>query len=240
VQVEISLEAARGCGFRRTGKDGFGLYLVGGAPGEPCERLPFPLTACPCCGAGIKFTRSMTQIDATSLFAETVIPFCTSPMGPRGKLYVEPQSHHHYACPLCNPHGVDGWLMWVGRQHYTAPGFMREAAERGISKRIGALPRDFKVGESWVYLAHLDAVGPWLPQYPEREAWLASATPGEFAPMHGVITVYRPRLEVVVNTTDLDELPEYAKKLAEKHGARLVKVVRNEPVQTEIPETEEE
>jgi len=63
----------------------------------------------------------------------------------------------------------------VGRQHYTAPGFMREAAERGISKRIGALPRDFKVGESWVYLAHLDAVGPWLPQYPEREAWLASA-----------------------------------------------------------------
>jgi len=45
--IETSIESERGCGYRRAGKEGFGIYLIGDTPTEPCERLPFPLVVCP-------------------------------------------------------------------------------------------------------------------------------------------------------------------------------------------------
>ena len=46
-------------------------------------------------------------------------------------------------------------LLWIGEQFYPTPGeFTREAEELGISRRISAVPRDFKLGETWVLFAH--------------------------------------------------------------------------------------
>jgi len=49
-------------------------------------------------------------------------------------------------------------LMWVGVQHYpTVEGFVKEALRVGVSKRVGVLPRDVKVG-TWIALAHPRAI----------------------------------------------------------------------------------
>ncbi|MHC4676535.1 MAG: hypothetical protein ACYTBZ_28955 [Planctomycetota bacterium] len=107
LQIEITHEDKRGCGYRKAGPKGYGLYLVGDGIFEPCERLPFPLTVCPCCGHGIEFFRGFKKIDPTKLFAPDADPTCAlnSP-------------HNHHVCPLCNPEEVAGepaGLMWVGR-----------------------------------------------------------------------------------------------------------------------------
>jgi hypothetical protein len=44
--------------------------------------------------------------------------------------------------------------MWVGETFYSPEGFVKEAKEQGISKRISAVPNHFKVGKTWVFLAH--------------------------------------------------------------------------------------
>ena len=44
--------------------------------------------------------------------------------------------------------------MWVGNQFYTPEGFIEEAMQFGISKRISAVPKNFKIGKTWVFLAH--------------------------------------------------------------------------------------
>jgi hypothetical protein len=46
-------------------------------------------------------------------------------------------------------------MLWVGNKFYTANEFRAEALRQGISKRIGAIPRGFKVGETWILLAHI-------------------------------------------------------------------------------------
>jgi hypothetical protein len=46
-------------------------------------------------------------------------------------------------------------LLWIGERFYKTPGeFSSEANELGISRRISAVPREFKRGETWVLLAH--------------------------------------------------------------------------------------
>ncbi len=50
-------------------------------------------------------------------------------------------------------------LIWVGEMFYKTPrAFLKEAAEQGISRRIRSIPRDFKLGETCVWLAHRKAV----------------------------------------------------------------------------------
>ena len=41
MEIIVSKEAPRGCGYRRTGPDGVGLYLMGKGIFEACERLAF-------------------------------------------------------------------------------------------------------------------------------------------------------------------------------------------------------
>jgi hypothetical protein len=46
-------------------------------------------------------------------------------------------------------------MIWIGEKFYKTPAdFDREGAELGISRRIAAVPRGFKIGETWVLLAH--------------------------------------------------------------------------------------
>lgn len=73
MEVTISTEQARGCGYRKPAKDGVGIYLVGDGLGAPCGLLPVPLGVCPCCGGGIKQTRGWTWITPQSLFTDAVL-----------------------------------------------------------------------------------------------------------------------------------------------------------------------
>jgi hypothetical protein len=48
-----------------------------------------------------------------------------------------------------------GGLLWIGTQFYpTIETFDAEARAMGVSRRITTVPRDFKIGETWILFAH--------------------------------------------------------------------------------------
>lgn len=49
-------------------------------------------------------------------------------------------------------------LLWIGEEFYTPDRFVEEARTMGISRRIARVPREFKLGETWVMLGHRHAV----------------------------------------------------------------------------------
>lgn len=212
MDVYISYESRRECGYRNPGKGGMGIYLIGSGVFQPCERLPFPLEACPCCGGGIKPARGFTWIDPTRLFDAFASPACSEQFG----VEVEGLDHDHEHCYLCNPAATAGdhaGLIWIGEKFYkTAGEFMSEAHRMGISRKLGALPTDFAIGKTVVYLAHRKT---WMPDPTRSESW------GQ-----AVFTAFKPiRVDIVID--DPDDVPQRAVDLAEKlgDGARLVKVI---------------
>ena len=214
VQVITSIEAARGCGYRKPSKSGVGIYLIGPAQGAPCGRLPLPLHVCPVCSSGIKASRGWTWIDPGVLFGHLPSPSTACTAG----------AHACVTCPIgLDPAALLGkhGLLWIGEQHYRSPHlFMAEARKRGISRKLGALPKDFKLGETWVFLAHRKTI-------PDPEH------AGEFLP--GVFSMFRPTgVDLVI--ADEKAVPERAIKLAEELGsaARIVKVVRDADTQRSL------
>lgn len=130
----MASEKRRGCGYRKVG----GMYLCGSYTSLPCDRLPFPLDTCPVCGSGIKVGRAFTSITPLHLFQ--LHQDCLDVSRP---------------CFICDPAEAIAYIMKVGEQHYPTPAdFMREGVEQGISKRISAVPRDFELGKTIIYLAH--------------------------------------------------------------------------------------
>lgn len=191
--IELRIEAERGCGFRKPG----GLYLIADGPSAACGKLPIPLDVCPCCGNGIKPTRGWTWVNGTALAASKVCDLAPSLHNPESSCA---------GCPLAQPMGRVG-LLWIGEKFYATPGdFLKEAGVQGISRRISAVPRDFKVSETWVWLAHRKCIpGP----------------DGTFTP--GVFRIFKPqRIEYVVKGTETDE---EIKRLVER-GITPVKVER--------------
>ena len=230
--VVISTERARGCGYRKPAKDGVGIYLVGDGLGEPCGLLPYPLEVCPCCGGGIKATRGWTWVTPQLLFAKgdvlSKIAGVERECARSRKLRVVGQNglgaDRDLSCPTCPigtpPAGLHG-LLWVGGAFYATPDdFSREAHAQGVSRKIKAVPKGFKLGETWVMLAHRKAVR--NPETGERE-------------MPGIVTMFKPRgIDLVIK--DENDVPEKAEKLAEKigDGARIVKVVRDVDAQLDL------
>lgn len=138
--VVQSSESPRGCGYRKPG----GVYLVASGLGHPCGRMPLRCGKCPCCGAGIKPVRSWTWIDLQAFLKDA--PPCWQPE----------DGHSCTICPMGGSVKRAG-LLWIGTQFYRTPAeFALEAARMGVSRRIPAVPRDFKLGETWVLLAHRD------------------------------------------------------------------------------------
>ncbi len=138
--MKISVESARGCGFRSDG----GMYLVSepGAVMKKCGKLPFPLGRCPTCAGGIKQSRGWTWINPAELFGKAIACILGVAKGP---------------CNFCEMAGEApdrGGLLWVGERYYSPESFVEEMTTLGVSKRIAALPRDFVPGETWVYFAH--------------------------------------------------------------------------------------
>lgn len=139
--IKTVFDKKRGCGWRKAG----GLYLMT-APHmlEPCGKLPLALHVCPTCGAGIKFCRGWTWVDATALFQDQV---CVDRLrGGLGK---------GCYCPVDKGLGRAG-LLWIGGSFYKSPGaWLQEVEKQGVSRRIKAVPQGFKLGETWVLVAHL-------------------------------------------------------------------------------------
>lgn len=191
--IRISYEHARGCGYRKKG----GMYMVSGGLVKACERLPIYLHVCPVCGGGIKFSRAWTWINPAKLIG-LECAFETKDCRP---------------CAI-KLSGEKAGLIWVGEKFYsTTRDFTQEAIRQGICRRIQTIPHDFKLGETWIYLAHKKAVEGKEP---------------------GIFGLYKPeRIEYVVKG---DETEEELAKL-EKRKITLVDV---RPVQTEIGANSEE
>lgn len=228
IEVVISEEAARGCGHRKPAKDGVGVYLVGPSEMAPCGRLPYELHACPTCGGGVKPARGWSWIVPSQLLAlkaSSIAKECLMVADGR-----------RLACELCPlglgvPEGRHG-LIWIGEGHYAAPAeFMAEARRMGVSRKIKAVPKDFELGKTIVYLAHRHT--------PLKEMDLETGEP-KLGP--AIFTVFKPTgIDLVI--ADENKVPEKAEKLAEKYGARIVKVIPKmpeqppeaEPVQRSLP-----
>ncbi len=206
INVEIVIETERGCGYRKPGKSGVGLYLMGSGSFEPCERLPFPLSVCPCCGGGIGFFRGFKWIIPEQLFNPLNSPICYP---------LHSADHNHTLCLMCNPAraGKRAGLMWIGEAFYTPEQFTREAREVGISKKVASIPRGFRLGRDIIYLAHRKAVI----DFSDTEDPVRAGVFMSFCPR---------RVDIVID--DPNSIPERAVSLKEKLGdkARVVVVKR--------------
>lgn len=195
MSIRVSVEGARGCGYRKPG----GLYLVSGGMMDACDRLPIALPVCPTCGCGTKPSRGWTWVVPDALLE--------GHLGPHGS------DVHSAGCPLGAPGrlGERCGLLWIGEAFYARPeDFTREALRMGVSRRITAVPRGFVVGETWVLVGHRKAVMSW-PEDDEQPTY----TPGVFH-------AFRPTaIEYVVKDDDGDEkLADL-----EQRGISLVRVI---------------
>jgi len=195
----MASEPKRGCGYRKVG----GLYMVSGNLSSPCGRLPVELHVCPVCNAGIKQTRSFQWINPRALLAK-VPDTCDMRLA---------SSRYCTTCPLSPANLPErAGLLWIGQAFYPTPAdFMKEAAALGVSRRISALPRGFKLGEDWVLMAHPVAVERTPNTDEEREelAELNAARAKDELPLTltltrpGIVTMFRPvRFEKIVTDTE--------------------------------------
>lgn len=212
----MAVEAERGCGYRKAG----GIYIVGGGPGEPCDRLPIPIDCCPTCNGGMKQHRGFEWLLAS--YVEARSKPCLALEG------------HCARCPICNTKvlaatadpGDKFGLMWVGGQFYPSyTDWLDEARKLGISKRIAAVPKGFVPGKTYILVAH--------PKVIERAQDKGELLSGDASKLEkvwipGVFHGFRStKLEVIVTPSMKDE--EWVKDLQAKHGATLVEVPENDP-----------
>jgi RNA polymerase subunit RPABC4/transcription elongation factor Spt4 len=188
--VTLKVEGKRGCGYRKPG----GIYLISDGAGFACDKLPIPLTVCPCCNAGIKQSRGFEWIGRQLLD------------GKKCSKVTESGSTVCPGCPFYNTSIERYGLMWVGEKFYpTAKALSLESVQMGISKRISQVPREFKVGKTWVLLAHPKAI---------------MNTGDENTP--GIFSAFCPsRIEYVVTGKETEEELDRL----EDRGFSLVKVV---------------
>jgi hypothetical protein len=203
MNIKTVIEKKRGCGYREPG----GLYLRTDGTGRICGALPIELVVCPTCHQGIKPARGWTWINIAALVE---VRGCNRKEGCGD-------------CPIADAKIQTSGLIWVGEKFYKTPAdFSRESNDMGISRRIAMVPRGFKLGETWVALAHRKAI-------PDFEAALDKVqTEKLFKP--GIFHIFKPsRIEYVVKEFD----PQDKLERLEKRGITLVKVVRE---QTEMKE----
>jgi hypothetical protein len=195
MNIKTVIEKKRGCGYREPG----GLYLRTDGIGRICGALPIELVVCPTCHQGIKPARGWTWINIAEL--EEVNGCDGIKCGD---------------CPIADAMIQTAGLLWIGEKFYRTPmDFAREGAEMGISRRITMVPRGFKLGETWVAVAHRKCIPVWKDEA-KREL-------GE--PKPGIFHIFKPsRIEYVVKEFD----PQDKLERLEKRGITLVKVVREQ------------
>lgn len=187
--IITKVEGARGCGYRKPG----GKYFISDGNGVDCGMLPHELKVCPVCNAGVHFSRAFQWI-TTKLFSKAK---CNSGDKCLQCVFVQPN--------------VKMGLVWIGEGFYkTSDHFNREAERMGISRRFAQLPKGFKIGETWIALAHRKAVK------------VVKGKTVTFKP--GIFRAFKPtRIEYVVTGKET----EAQLTRLEKQGYTLVKVIRD-------------
>ena len=205
-------EQKRGCGWRKVS----GVYLVGDYIPVSCDRLPVPLKVCPCCGSGVKVGLGMTKINPFKLLGNH--RYCADKVQP---------------CWVCQPNEEPAYVMRVGEKWYPkVSDFLNEGIRMGFSKRIHQIPRDFILGKTVVYLAHINACVENEPTEVQTEL---KVNPTEVAPrlleatkvkrVMGIFTAFIPqRIEKIYWQSALDEMPKSERKRLEKRGITPVPV----------------
>lgn len=167
-------EPKRGCGFRQVGK----LYLIGEGYAHLCPSLPMTLEPCEICGYVPAQYRDFTWVPKAYFKALKL-------KHPTGKPC-------HPKCPICYPESSNTQekygLMWVGQKHYTPEEFIEEDKKMGVCKAIKQKPKGLVLGESWVLLAH-----------PQAITFDDMAEPDEISSRPGIFYAFIPtRIEVLV------------------------------------------
>lgn len=209
MNIRTVTEGKRGCGYRQEG----GLYLVTEGVGRYCGALPIPLEVCPTCHHGIKPSRGWTWIDLSALAA---VRGCSREGGCGD-------------CPIADAKIQKCGLLWIGEKFYKTPDdFSKEAQDMGVSRRISAVPRDFRIGETWVAFAHRHAIQGEFKLFRPDDKDHPTAIDYRAAIFH----VVKPqRIEYVVRKSDSEKKLEDL----EARGISLVRVIRKqEPAQKEL------
>lgn len=196
-------EKKRGCGYRKIG----GLYLVGGGRAVPCDFLPYELTTCRHCGAGVKQTRGFTWLTRAFFGPVACREACRN--GPDGTRY-----DFRGACPLDELPDTKFGLLWIGEKYYpTTEAFTREAASMGISRRLAQIPRELRLGETWVFLAHprCSIVEPPTPRGDDTPDTISG---GNYRLAPAIFYMFRPERIEKILTKDMatEEEAEYCRK----------------------------
>ncbi len=229
--IHTRIEHKRGCGFRKPG----GLYMMADGLGRSCGRMPIILEICPTCGGGIKPSRGWTWIDGDAVLAKA--PECRGARGVKDLVHGVKVSTGFRDCSTCPmggqpPVGRVG-LLWIGGSFYKTPeDFAREAERMGVSRRIPAVPNGFKLGETWVWIAHREAIpsihGGGCQRSPGQKL-LDGCSPHCRPAIAAVFQAFKPqRIEYVVKDSDTDEELDRL----EKRGITLVRIER---AQAELP-----
>lgn len=137
------IEPKRHCGDRKIG----GIYFRNDPKDYlSCISLPYNVGVCPCCFEGIKFSRGYKWIVPNKLFIN-IEDTCSG--------FIKSTCPIKNDCPLKTKE--KSGILWVGNQFYTPEAFIEEAIQYGVSKRISAVPNNFKIDKTWVFLSHKSA-----------------------------------------------------------------------------------
>jgi len=217
--IQTRREGKRGCGYRKTG----GIYLVAPREGFACGKLPLVCEICPTCGAGIKPARGWTWVNVEGLFGDRV---CSH--GGAAHMLCESR------CPLAHPETMGrAGLIWIGHGHYpTIADYTSESTLLGISRRLSGVPKEFKLGETWVLLAHRRAfVQCWSEGVVRRREYIGQTLKEGDRFLPAIFTVFKPTaIEVVVTGEEDDEEIE----ALVKRGITPVKIERIGKMQEDL------
>lgn len=175
--IKTVYDIERGCGWRKEG----GMYLISGQMKKECGRFPMEMTVCPTCSQGVKPSRGFSWIQPIDLVehnypGDVLRQSCDYCRG-KGKILEADDFETCFECEgvgqkasfnpcaksepgQCSscPMGFPIWragLIWVGGKFYKRPeDFTQESLAQGISRRITAIPKDFELNKTWVFLAH--------------------------------------------------------------------------------------
>lgn len=229
-RIKTVQDAERGCGWRKEG----GFYMMGGGESAHCDRLPLGLEICPVCSSGIKVSRGYTWINPAEFIKHSIQMGKAKPC----------ELKHCGSCPLGGAAVTRAGLFWIGEQFYPDPrDFSQEAAILEISRRIQSIPTGFKVGETWIFLAHRKTfsetcepcIGTGFDQVSNNKK--CDVCHGEGKNYRaGIFHAFRPdRIEYIVKG---DESDEYLDKLIER-GITPVRVEKVTMIEKQVLQLQE-
>jgi hypothetical protein len=102
--------------------------------------------------------------------------------------------------------------------------FMAEARQQGISRRLNHMPKGFRLGEHWVFLAHPAAI---FNSHVVDDSKSQTGTRVVLAPSPGIFHIFRPNaIEKIV--TEEQAQDEAAMKVLRDHGITPIIVGTND------------